>query len=1167
MKDFSNLVNERIEAMRRKLQDTSRRNPLINNVLNAKSASFIRIVDEKPQSIFDHVIVHERKMALTPLPPVGIDPPDEDTREFKNAFLNAQSIDEAYLKAIEKIDFENDEKALDKQENADRALKDKVREALEMPPRPKSEQFSDLVNHAKSHGINPSSTLPLPSAASSDDRFDDNELQTLLLPKTFQSRLARILSKARMYQEERGLDVVYIVLGYLKWTLPNAEKLDEFKSPILLLPVSLTKQKSPEGEIYSVIKLSDPLLNPSLDHKLTVEAKLDLSRVRAFFESDHLDVEGLFESITALKPKNMQWAVHRESSFGIYPFQGIELYHDLDTQSADFSAFPIVTELLVGKGTDPSIRTSDFSEEDVDSQVGQSLVPHIVLDADSSQFISLLKVANNENVALEGPPGSGKSQTIVNAIANAIYSGKKVLFVAQKVTALEVVLSRLQSLGLHQFVLPLMGGHGSTDEFYEAVADRLAIRSSSSSKDIENLKTQYESHRDKLTDYIDILTQPVTGTGMTVHQVLGLAVANSAVIKNLPLELRSIRVYPGTLVKGFGPSDIDAMASQVADWYARLERSKIAHSSPWVDAPAETLDTDLVNKAMVDAGRASIEIQTALSRLNAPSKKFFEDCLKNPLSVIQNQIEKLSQDELLKRAHDLSMGMGKVEAGRVLSDLVDTNGKLDSLQSQLVITDEKLPIVGKNKSKFVLLKDFVSDFKIQKITTGTVESIKDELLDRKSRLQKIQLFKSDVIDQIFPGITIQQILAYEPLLKHRAGLHSAKPYLREMGIEGARSELRKTKQLLRNRPQIFSIDELPSSRHLTELQTTIQNGGIFSFISSTYKSAMQEAGRILVTVKTKPAVLRRIDEAQSFIKAWTSLELSNHASILDPSLSDQLSGLLLILDELEAINNRLGTNLFSGLQLLTLENIGDLINLIRDLEVTSQTWSDIAIEVASIDSKISKIQNSMNSLVEAERVFISLGNVSPIKLKILISCSENIGNLLDKRANLIAELEPEFASNEFAKMILEAYLDYDKIPESFVSVLFDEKGKQAFKALEELLPSFEKVQRSFCSLMQAKGKHVVAQSIGLKKSLEVLENHMSDQAGLNNLIARRSVFAEAEKAGLENLIEKMEQAGVSQDYKGVAKAALAASLQDQIQHEFGSVLMQFDGALLISTQN
>jgi very-short-patch-repair endonuclease len=1166
MNQFSGLINERIEAMRRKLQDTSRRNPLINNILNTKSASFIRIVDEKPQSIFNHVVVHEQKLVLVPLPPVDIDPPDEDATEFKNAFLNAQSTDEAYLKIIEKIDFEYDEKANDKQQAAERALKDRIRQALDMPPRPKSEQFSDLVNHAISHGINPSSILALPDAVSGDSRFDDDELQTLLLPETFQSRLARISSKARMYQEERGLDVVYIALGYLKWTLPNAEKIDEFKSPIILLPVTLTKQKSSKGEIYSVTKLSDPLLNPSLDHKLTIEAKLDLSRVKALFEADHIDIEGIFKTIALLKPKNMQWSVQREASFGIYPFQGIELYNDLDTKKADFSEFPIVCELMVGKGSDPNIFSSEFSEEDVESDVGQTLVPHIVLDADSSQFISLLKVANNENVALEGPPGSGKSQTIVNAIANAIYSGKKVLFVAQKVTALEVVLSRLQSLDLHQFVLPLMGGHGSTDQFYAAIADRLAMKSSPSSKDLENFKTQYESHRDKLSDYIGILTRPVTGTGMTVHQVLGVSVANSEAINNLPFELRNVRVYPDKLVKNFGPSDIDAMASQVADWCSRLAKSKIASSSPWADAPADTLDTYLVNIAMLDAGRGSIEIQTAVAKLTGTSKKLFDNCLKESFIVIQTQVEKLSQDQELIKAHGLSQKMGKYDAGRVLNDLVDINNKLVDLQSQLGLAAEKMPIVGKNKSKFSMLKDFVSEFKVQKITSGTISAVKEDLLSRRSRLHKLLLLKAEGIDPISPAITIQQVLAYEPLLKHRDEIGSFKVYLKEMGIEGARSEIRKAKQLLRDRTQIFLVEELPSPRVLSNLQNNIQNGGIFSFLSSAYQSAIRDASRILVTAKTKSNILRKLDEAQAFVKDWSRLELSNHVTISEKFLTEFLSGLLSILDELDAINSRSGSNLSSALHLATLEHLEDLISLIRDIEATS-SWSELISEASAIDAKLDKIESSLNGLTEAERVFASLGNVSPIKLLVLISNSEYVEKHLEKRAELIAALDPEFENNVFTRKILEAHQNYTEFSEDEIKLLFEEEGHQALQVIDNLMPTFSTIQKSFASLMAAKNKNIVSQSIGLKKIMENLERHKSDQTGLNNLIARRSVFAEAEKAGLENLVTRMEEAGVVHDYKGIAKAALAASLQDKLQHEFGSILMQFDGTSLSAARS
>jgi len=1163
---FSNLINERIEALRRKLQDTSRRNPLINNVLNAKSAAFLRIVDEKPQSIFNHVVIDERKMVLAPLPPVGIDPPDEDASDFKSAFLNAQSTDEAYLEIIEKIDFEYDEKALDKQENADRALKDRVREALDMPPRPKTEQASDLINHAKSHGINPSSTLPLPSAVSGDDRFDDNEFQTLLLPKTFQSRLARIISKARMYQEERGLDVVYIVLGYLKWALPNGDKQDEFKSPILLLPVSLNKQKSSEGELYSVTKLSDPILNPSLDHKLTAEAKLDLSAVKKLLEADAIDVEELFDAFAALKPKNMLWVVQREASFGIYPFQGIELFHDLDTQRADFSEFPVVADLMVGKQRELDIEMS-FSEEDVDSKVGKSLVPHIVLDADSSQFISLLKVANNENVALEGPPGSGKSQTIVNAIANAIYSGKKVLFVAQKVTALEVVLSRLQSLGLHQFVMPLMGGHGSTDEFYEALAARIEIQTSASSRDLENLKAQYESYRDNLTEYIETLTRPVPSTGMTVHQVLGVSIANNAAIKNLPVELRNIRIYPDQLVKNFGPSDIDTMASHVADWCDRLAKSRIDKLSPWVDTPAESLDTDVINKVMVDTSRASIEIETALSKLDTPSRKLLENYLKNPLYSIQKQIGEWPQDENLKRAHKLSTQIGKNEAGQVLDNLLLINKQLDSLQTQLHLSAEKLPIVAKNKSKLVLLKDFVSDFKIEQITSGTIVSTREALLERQLRIKKLDALKLEIFDKTSSELTIQQILAYAGLLKYQDELQKVKSYIRELGIDGSRSELRNTKQLLRYRAQIFSVDELPSSHYLSSLQTTIENGGIFSFMSRTYKSAIEEASRVLVTSKSKSAILSKLDEAQGFLKNWSSLELSNHVSMSDKSLSNKLAKLLSILDELEVVNNRSGVPLFSALQLITLENLDVIIDLVKSDESASLSWSDIASEASLIESNLSKIQRSMSELIEAERVFLSLENVSPIMLMVLISNSEKIEQLLEKRAELITKLDPEFEDSCFANNILEAYKNYVQLSSYAVTVLFDDEGKQAFNALKKLLPDLEIVEKSFYSLMHVKNKRVVSQPIDLNQILEILEDHRSDQAGLNNLIARRSVFAEAEKAGLKNLIEKMEEANVLKDYKGVAKAALASFLQDQIQHAFGSILMQFDGTSLSSARS
>ena len=78
----------------------------------------------------------------------------------------------------------------------------------------------------------------------------------------------------------------------------------------------------------------------------------------------------------------------------------------------------------------------------------RELVPSFALNADSSQHAAILEVAEGKDLVIEGPPGTGKSQTIVNLISNALYHNKSVLFLAQKLAALEVVNHRLKNIGL-----------------------------------------------------------------------------------------------------------------------------------------------------------------------------------------------------------------------------------------------------------------------------------------------------------------------------------------------------------------------------------------------------------------------------------------------------------------------------------------------------------------------------------------------------------------------------------------------------------------------------------------------------------------------------------------------------------------------------------------------
>src|SRR5206468_5882639 len=111
-------------------------------------------------------------------------------------------------------------------------------------------------------------------------------------------------------------------------------------------------------------------------------------------------------------------------------------------------------------------------EHALDSEELASQVPSLIYDADSSQHSALVDALAGKNLVIEGPPGTGKSQTITNLIAAALVSGKTVLFVAEKLAALEVVRNRLDKAGLGLFCLELHSHRTQKKEFLEDLTAR-----------------------------------------------------------------------------------------------------------------------------------------------------------------------------------------------------------------------------------------------------------------------------------------------------------------------------------------------------------------------------------------------------------------------------------------------------------------------------------------------------------------------------------------------------------------------------------------------------------------------------------------------------------------------------------------------------------------------
>ncbi|WP_127600249.1 DUF4011 domain-containing protein [Nitratireductor alexandrii] len=531
--EISQLVNEKIEDLRLRLLDLTARNPLIRVRLSHASNSYVRVVDELPDVLFFR-LSESRAMQFAPLPPLEEDPPDEQTRDFLDAVSLARATDETYRASLDKLD-PNGTDYLDKSRKLERALKDRVRELAGLPPRPTSKDIASLATHARAHGITPAFDLPDPDEEREDGRHTDDEIQTLQLPRDLERRLNSIISKGNTWQQETGVNVVQAAFGFLEWSDPNGR--DNNLSPLIVLPVVLKSQKTPGGAKFSVVGAGE---NAESNGVLAERLKRDFGLKLPDYDGG--STEEYFELIDKLKPNIPTWKVRRQVVFGIFPSARIAMYHDLDTTAADFANNDIVRAIMAG--TQTSGLSPYAKDHDVDAADNEGRSPLMVMDADSSQVSTILDVASGKNIAVEGPPGTGKSQTIVNVIAAALAEGKKVLFVAEKLAALDVVRSRLETVGLGEFILPLQASRSSRKEVVASLRDRLTMGSAQRPRDFDTKHRRLRDTRSKLGEYVEILSSIFAGTGRTVFEILGKAIATGPAVADLSREIRDLSLVP-----------------------------------------------------------------------------------------------------------------------------------------------------------------------------------------------------------------------------------------------------------------------------------------------------------------------------------------------------------------------------------------------------------------------------------------------------------------------------------------------------------------------------------------------------------------------------------------------------------------------------------------------
>ena len=348
-------------------------------------------------------------------------------------------------------------------------------------------------------------------------RHQDTKLQTAMLSDKLQSRLLSIHNDARTYLEEQGVNILYLALGFLHW-YESPTTSEPRRAPLLLIPVEL--KRSSAQERFRVSYTGDDIGdNLSLVEKFKAEFDLALPEIG---DADGLELSNYFDLVNESVGKLGRWKVEpNEITIGFFSFGKFLMYRDLDATEWPAKQAPDrhdIVSALLGDGF-VEAESAYGDETDIDDVLAPADV-HQVKDADSSQILAVLDVNAGRNLVLQGPPGTGKSQTITNIIAEAIGYGRKVLFVSEKMAALEVVKRRLDEVGLGDAVLELHSHKTNKRQVLEEL-DRTLHAGRPIADDPQDDIDSLNRFRDRLNAYCDAVNEPIGNTRTSFIAALG----------------------------------------------------------------------------------------------------------------------------------------------------------------------------------------------------------------------------------------------------------------------------------------------------------------------------------------------------------------------------------------------------------------------------------------------------------------------------------------------------------------------------------------------------------------------------------------------------------------------------------------------------------------------
>jgi very-short-patch-repair endonuclease len=352
----------------------------------------------------------------------------------------------------------------------------------------------------------------------------NKELLAKVPQETLDGNLLTIFSAARTGIEEGGANTLYLAIGLLRWT--EAEKAEsEHLAPILLIPVSLQRQSVRSG--FRLTRHDDEaIVNPTLLQLLKHSFEIRTTGLDAIATDEKgVDVEKVLQSFRLAVREIAKWEVLEQAHLGIFSFTKYLMWKDLQDRTEQLKGNRVVKHLIDNPG-------QAFAREDKDDEferLDDSHRPQDILApllSDSSQLKAICVVDAGRDLVLEGPPGTGKSQTITNLIAHTLAQGKTVLFVSEKLAALEVVHRRLVNISLGPFCLELHSSKAKKTEVLQQLGKALDIVGQRTAQDWEREAERLAQLRQELNALVGSLHRSHP-SGLTVYDAIGTCIEHA----------------------------------------------------------------------------------------------------------------------------------------------------------------------------------------------------------------------------------------------------------------------------------------------------------------------------------------------------------------------------------------------------------------------------------------------------------------------------------------------------------------------------------------------------------------------------------------------------------------------------------------------------------------